>query len=69
MPGVPVKFDPPGEWNQTLLVDCPNSKKKGHPGTGDVYWREHESSCGGYDDTEFECRLCGHRWWIDGIDS
>lgn len=28
-----------------------------------------ESHCGGYEDYKYTCALCGHVWWIDGVDS
>lgn len=70
MPGVPIPFDPPSEWSQTLLVRCRSDecRRKHGPDGGDVWWREHESSDGAFEDTEFECRACGTRWWVDGID-
>lgn len=65
VPGVPIPFDPPSEWSQTLLVTCRNKDCR----NGDVWWREHESSDGAFEDTEFKCRVCGTTWWVDGIDS
>lgn len=35
----------------------------------DVTVREWESSCGGWTDYRYTCGACGHRWWIEGIDS
>lgn len=34
-----------------------------------VYYREWESSCGGYDDIQYECRDCGRKWWVEGPDA
>lgn len=28
-----------------------------------------ESNDGAYEDWRFTCLLCGHIWWVDGIDS
>lgn len=63
VPGIPVKFDPPSEWVElrgTLCRSCASEHVKR---------RTHESSCGGYEDDEYECIDCGHAWWVDGIDS
>jgi hypothetical protein len=35
----------------------------------ELSYREWESSCGGYVDYQYACRVCGHSWWVDGIDS
>ena len=35
----------------------------------DVRCRVWESSCGGYEDYNYRCFGCGHRWWVDGSDS
>jgi len=35
----------------------------------DVWYRGWESSCGGYDDTEYECRGCKRTWWVESSDS
>jgi len=36
---------------------------------GVVLVRNWESSCGGYEDEKHTCTVCGHSWWLDGIDS
>lgn len=36
---------------------------------GPVHVRVWESSCGGYEDHQYECRGCGHYWWVEGPDS
>lgn len=38
-------------------------------GSDDVWYREWESSCGGYEDEQYECRACKKTWWVDGADS
>ena len=69
MPGSPVAFDPPGDWEKCIgHADgsrCTCRKCKGK----DVRRRTHESSDGAYEDAEFRCFECGHTWWVDGIDS
>lgn len=34
-----------------------------------VYYKEWESSCGGYEDMKYECRDCKRTWWVEGADS
>lgn len=34
-----------------------------------VRYRVWESSCGGYEDLNFNCTACNHSWWVDGCDS
>jgi DNA-directed RNA polymerase subunit RPC12/RpoP len=34
-----------------------------------VSMREWESSCGGWEDYQYRCAACGHKWWVEGIDS
>jgi len=34
-----------------------------------VRCRSWESSCGGYEDYQYECAACGNSWWIDGPDA
>lgn len=36
---------------------------------GQVRRRTVTSSCGGYDDEEYNCTECGYTWWIDGSDA
>lgn len=38
-------------------------------GGKEVYYREWESDDGGYDDTQYHCRTCGRRWWVEGPDA
>jgi DNA-directed RNA polymerase subunit M/transcription elongation factor TFIIS len=38
-------------------------------GSDDVWYRKWESSCGGYDDTKYECRACERTWWVEGADA
>lgn len=28
-----------------------------------------ESSDGAYEDYEYHCTACGHRWWVEGADA
>lgn len=50
------------EWKATdrLCREC---------GSKTVRYRIWESSCGGYEDLNFECNTCGKIWWVDGCDS
>lgn len=38
-------------------------------GTDRVFFRRWDSHCGGYTDLLYECRACGHMWWIEGPDA
>jgi DNA-directed RNA polymerase subunit M/transcription elongation factor TFIIS len=38
-------------------------------GASEVYGVTWESNCGGYLDVKFECKACGHVYWIDGPDA
>jgi hypothetical protein len=64
MPGVPVNFDPPGDW-KACHKDWRCYKCKSQNGQ----YRIHESSCGGWEDSEIKCLDCKHTYWVDGIDS
>lgn len=37
-------------------------------GSDDIWFREWESSCGGYDDIKYECRGCSRVWWVESSD-
>lgn len=45
------------------LYPCPKCHKE------TLECRIWESSCGGYEDYKYDCRSCGHSYWVDGIDS
>lgn len=36
---------------------------------GNVFYRVHESDCGGYEDIHYFCFTCKKDWWIDGPDA
>lgn len=38
-------------------------------GGKNIEYREWESSCGGYDDTQYSCKDCGYSWWVESSDS
>ena len=38
-------------------------------GSSNIKKKEWESSCGGYEDTKYECSDCNKVWWVDGPDS
>lgn len=38
-------------------------------GSDNVWYRKWDSSCGGFEDLNYECRGCKKTWWVDGIDS
>ena len=57
----------PGEYvaepTEELTVACRAC------GKFEVTSKPWESSDGAYEDMHYECRACGHGWWIEGIDS
>jgi len=61
IPGIPIDYEPPSEWKQSLAKCTCGSK--------DVKYRIHESSCGGYEDAEYHCMDCDKTWWVDGPDA
>lgn len=38
-------------------------------GSGDVWYRQWESACGGHEDVNYHCRACNREWWIEGADA
>lgn len=38
-------------------------------GSDNVWCREWESSCGGFEDVEYECRACKRSWWVESADA
>lgn len=55
------------DWKR---VDEPRHHgKDGKCESPDLWYREWESSDGGHEDYEYECRHCGKTWWVDGVDS
>ena len=38
-------------------------------GSEELRYREWSSNCGGYEDYQYQCSVCGYSWWVDGIDS
>lgn len=38
-------------------------------GENNVWYRKWESSCGGYEDTCYDCRSCKHLWWVESADT
>ena len=55
-----------GTFNEWKLSDDP-CKYCGV--VGQCYWRTWESSDGGYDDENYECRACDKVWWVEGADA
>lgn len=35
----------------------------------DVWYRVWESSCGGFEDLQYECRSCKRKWWVESADA
>jgi len=54
-----------GEFGAWKLTDLTCPKCIGHH----VVERLWESSCGGYDDYQYRCSDCGHKWWVEGPDA
>ena len=64
MPGIPVRFDPPSEPKK-----CHEDWRCRKCGGASGVYRTHTSSCGSWDDDEFECLTCGHTYWVEGPDA
>lgn len=54
-------------WKKAVITN-PTFKCRKCP-EKDIDYRVKESFCGGYDDIQYKCNSCGHRWWSEGIDS
>lgn len=64
-------INPKGEY-----VDGWKPTKATHPdfkcrvcGSNDIWYRNWESSCSGYDDKKYECRGCKRTWWVESGDA
>lgn len=57
--------DSAGEFQAPKPVEVPCRKCTAHSVTEESW----ESSCGGWEDWRYTCHACGHRWWVEGIDS
>lgn len=55
------------EWKPTKLENP--TFKCTECGSDDVYYRIHNSSCGGYEDYCYDCHNCGKIWWIESSDA
>lgn len=58
------KFD--GDWKPARTADV---VFKCRCGSNNIWCRIWESSCGGFEDTKYECRDCNLTWWVDGPDA
>lgn len=45
------------------------SKKPCPKCNGALHYITWESSCGGYEDYQYECDDCGYTFWVEGPDS
>lgn len=63
----PVPGNYEGDWKPTK-ADSPNFVCR-KCGSDNVWYRNWESSCGGYEDTNYHCRSCGREWWVEGADA
>ena len=55
-----------GDWKPTKSEN-PDFKCR-ECGSREVWYRVWESSCGGHEDVNYECRGCRRTWWVDGAD-
>lgn len=46
----------------TLCRKCENPKPN-------VFYMMWESDDGGHEDVKYNCKDCGHSWWVEGSDS
>jgi transposase-like protein len=58
----------PGDFADVNWTPCPDMtcRKCAH---ADVARRKWESSCGGWEDWQYQCHHCDYTWWVEGIDS
>jgi DNA-directed RNA polymerase subunit M/transcription elongation factor TFIIS len=63
----PVTGDYVDKWKPTKSEN-PNFKCS-KCGSDDVWYAMWESSCGGYEDVNYECRACKRNWWVESADS
>lgn len=55
------------EWKPTK-AENPDFKCR-KCGSDDIWYRVWDSSCGGYEDTKYECRGCKRTWWVESADA
>lgn len=53
----------PDVWKTANQRNCPKCRSY------NVRYRVEESSCGGYDDEQYQCRSCGYEWWVESSDA
>lgn len=53
-----------GPWRAVPEASCAQCERAGR-----VEVSVWESDDGAYEDYNYRCVLCGHSWWVDGIDS
>jgi hypothetical protein len=51
------------KWKKTKYTNCKVCNST------NVYYKEWDSSCGGYTDYYYRCNECANVWWVDGPDS
>jgi DNA-directed RNA polymerase subunit RPC12/RpoP len=61
---VPGKYTT--NWVEARITN-PNFKCK--CGSKNIMFREWESSCGGFEDTQYKCMTCNYQWWVESSDS
>lgn len=54
------------DWKPTAPV---NANFKCRCGSNDVWFRNWDSSCGGFEDVHYQCRACGRDWWVESADA
>lgn len=52
----------------STLEWLPAKSKCRHCKTGDVEYKDWESSDGGHTDIHYQCKSCKKDWWIEGAD-
>lgn len=59
----PVPGEFKNDWKPVVMAGFTCRKCNGL-----LEYRNWESSCGGYDDTNYRCTGCGHSWWVESSD-
>lgn len=60
----PMK-DSEGDFANWMLTDMTCHKCQGHQ----VAERKWESHDGAFEDYQYRCNDCGHKWWVEGSDA
>lgn len=63
----PVAGNFTSDWKPTK-AENPSFKCR-KCGSDDIWYKKWDSSCGGYEDVQYECHCCKRFWWVESSDS